>query len=340
MLGNVMRGLKTPRLVETSSVYRELLEKNLIEEGTALPTRIPVKGDPSTYFRASSLGYMCTRADFLQIRERVAMPGGHSGETKYTFAIGHAYHGMFQDGIMPTVAPDRMLGWWKTNDSVMRGYAEGRPMLITRELAKASMGDEPQYVEVYGIDHEHMIGGHPDLVMDWTDSGIDGVPDAKEVQEFKTRDEGRWSYIDPNDGGAPEPGHVLQVQTYMWLLGLDHARIVYIKKGERRLGEAFVEWVIPRSEEAITDIKQMLTGYWDAMYAAWDGAKEPPARLERCTEFSKGRPKWCPMRYECFGKKARKDRGLRVLTEAEVATLTNSPMPIEDDAAAAAAVVG
>lgn len=323
MLGDVMRKLQAPGFLVEHNAYLSLIEARFTENRDTLPRGADVSNQ---WVRVSSLGYFCSRADALQIRHRLMIQNQLGPETSLTFALGHAHHEMMQNMVLPAIAPEAMLGWWAFGDKSLAGYeSEGRPELWSREAAAVELGCEPEaltYVEVSAQDHDIRLSGHPDLVLDWDlVPPIPGkhLPKGREIQEFKTKDPVSWHYIDPGQGGKPDEKHIMQVQAYMWLLGIDRARIIYIKKGERRPKEAFIEWVIERDELAISQIKKEVAAHWVAIMAA-HVEKKVPANT-KCKEFSKGQAKYCPLRYQCFGKKVHKNwTAIRPMTPEELAS--------------------
>ena len=316
MIGNVLKSLGGAKMADRATVYRDLMNTHQWEQSEDLPASLPVKGDRSTYMRVSALGYLCPRLESIKIAEKFAITGSLDPESAYTFMLGHHHHSMMQDSLVPTILQDRMRGWWKFGKATASSWASvGMPDLLPKPDKRRW-----KYEELYAFDDNFFVHGHPDMVLDWTGSGVPGTPDACEVQEYKTKDPTIWAAIDPDQGGYPDPVHVIQTQAYMWLLGLDHGRIVYIKKGERRIQEAFVEWPLRRDPDVVNGIQSLLATYWDSVTAAHAGRTWYEHRLPKCSEFSKGRAAGCPARYECHGKGWKKERtDIRRLTPEELA---------------------
>jgi hypothetical protein len=328
MLGDVMKGLVGPRKVDPPSLYRDLMQEHLRDERESFPPRLPVKGDLSTYMRTSSLGKLCARRAGLQVTMQLATQGVSEPQYEMARHMGHANHEMLQNTVVPRLAVDRMRGWWKVRGSeipedMVHGRKEsGRPVLFSRKDAEEILRtDNLEYVEVSLANHEYFLTGHPDMVMDWTGLGVEGVPDGLEVQEYKFVDPKWWDKIDPHEGGAPDEGYVKQLLTYMWLLGIERGRLVYFKRGERDPKKGIVEWVLEQDAEQVAELKKAVTAYWDGLYAAHE--KGEVSEHKPCPRFDRFPATWCPLRHECFGRNRRKAPPHRPMTAAELMEWNN-----------------
>lgn len=326
MLGNLIAEMSGPRVVEESALYRKLMDIHLTDSGrVTMPRRRPDSSDVSTYSRASGLGKLCARRDALQIRDRIAFLGRTKPEYMMSFMIGHSTHEMIQNSLIPSIAePHRILGWWRRSDNpkaVMSGFDEdGRPMLFRKTEAAEFLGTmDLVYEEVAIVDREYMLTGHPDGVMDWSGIDLPEAVDGLEVQEYKTIDQSMWDSVDPAMGGAPDEGYVMQIHAYMWQLGIEHGRIIYFKKGERRPSEGIVEWMFTLDESVVESLKARLTAYHKAIHAAHDEGIVPDERLSACTAYNRFPASFCPVAHECFGKSRRKAANYRAMTIEEIA---------------------
>ena len=310
------------------AAFRDLVDARFRSDEEK-PPWMPVKpGDPSTYFRTSALGSVCGRREALKIVNRKVEIRELKPETRYLFAKGHAYHWLHQEILLPSVAEDGLLGWWVGPDSVLKGnFPDGRPMMWTRKQAAAKLGCKPwelQYREVHAFDHEHFLKGHPDAILDWSklDFSHGDHPNDLEIIELKTRHGGHWMWnaIDPYVGGSPLKNHVLQVQAYMMMLGISHARIIYMKKGDDEfkdgLKNSYAEWRIQADPDVHAKIRKFLAAWYSMVEAAHKTKAVPPRVV--CQEWGKGKASKCALRYLCFEKKGKKLDTLRDMAPAEV----------------------
>jgi hypothetical protein len=98
--------------------------------------------------------------------------------------------------------------------------------------------------------------------------------------------------------GKPKVEHVLQAQAYMWLSGIEYARIVYFRKKFDVLPEVLSEHVIERDEATIDRIKALLLDTIDAL----DGKRTAFDRLPECASSQSSRAKYCDMFRPCFSE--------------------------------------
>jgi hypothetical protein len=303
MIGNVLSQLGGPKFASNSTVYRDLMNAHDWSDRERLPMRRPVAGDPSTYIRVSSLGRSCARYESIRVAMSLAIREQIEPDIGYTFLLGHHHHQLMQESLVPQIMGPRMRGWWRRGEEKLEAsYPDGRPQLF------APPGPDWTYREPYAVNHDHLVHGSTDMVIDWRGSGVKGAPDALEVQEYKSKDQVSWAMIDPDQGGYPDESHVVQAQTYMWLLGIDYGRIVYIKKGERRVAESFVEWPVKRDDALIGSIVSQLSEIRSAVSDAYETGAWHQEKLPKCKSFEKGQAKSCPLRYECHNRPWKKSR--------------------------------
>jgi len=311
------------------AAFRDLIDARFRADEEKIPFAPAKTGDTSTYFRASSLGKRCGRKEALKIVHKKTSIEEIKPELLYLFAKGHAYHWMHQENILPLIAKDGLLGWWVGPDSMLTGSNDdGSPKLWTMAEAAEKMGcktHQLQYKEVHAYDHVGMIKGHPDAILDWSRLNFshDDHPDGLEILEFKTRHDSTWMWdaIDPYLGGQPLKDHVLQVQIYMLMTGIKHARIIYMKKGDNEytdgLKYSYVEWRVESDPKVQAKIRKFLTAWWQVIEKAYGQGYVPPRKV--CSAFTKGKATSCALRYLCFDKKpSKKKDNLRDCTPDEV----------------------
>lgn len=279
----------------------------------------PVPGDPSTYFRASSIGLLCGRAEGLKIRDGVVGIEEIDPKLGFIFAKGHAYHDMHQQEILPLVAREGLLGWWSKNDTVLSESIDGNPVLFSRADAEARIGPDIRYEEVTVVDHRPMVwlSGHPDAVVDWSrvDFNHPDLPKGREIIEMKSREGAPWAWnaIDPGVGGAPKPQHRFQIYAYMMMLGIDAGRILYIRKSEKTGTESlesdYAEHRVQRTPENDQAIEAYMSKIWTTVIQAWEGEIAPRTK---CGSKSDSTAQKCKHRHACFGTAPRSSfRGIK-----------------------------
>ncbi len=294
---------RTPVAVDGGAVLTRLMAGAKIETWSR-PLRPFDPSDTSTYMRASSVGSVCTKREALRVKHRAAILDTERVSDRYAMSVGSAYHRMMQHDVLPSVLGQRMVGWWRGDGAAIMSYGPdaGRPILAPRPAH-----GRWAYEEVFAFDSEYGIGGHPDMVVDWRGSGVADVPDAEEVLEFKTvggptagMAAHRFEAVSP-PYGKPMQAHFLQIQVYMWLLGLSHGRLVYLRPGVNQSADSIVEWAVPRHELTIQGIKDNLKSFWASMDRVRTTGEVPHSGL--CGDYYDQKAKDCPLRYECFSRK-------------------------------------
>ena len=153
------------------------------------------------------------------------------------------------------------------------------------------------YEELEFVNDEYRLTGHMDGVLVWGEDDIEAL-------ELKTISSRGYDNVDTALGGRPKREHIIQVQSYMWLTGLQKARLVYINKDLNKLfPEGICEHVVERDEAQIKLIQGMLK---DCATAADLGLDVPLYdRIEACPKKSAYRAKDCKVRDYCFPKRSR-----------------------------------
>jgi len=299
---------------------------------------------------------------------------GYAGELKaglvppgslWNFAQGHMYHDLFQYRILPSFPGAMLLGKW---ERMVSGTGEGvrhTPSEGCSVRSKVMVKEETQFVNEVpdGVLLERGWGPKPpgdgwkysepkvripdlraviklDGIVDWNQDG------DLEIQEIKTEKESAREDLHPSFGGRPRQKHVEQVNLAMLGTGIDRARIIYVFKGADYLGGSTVEWIIPRDEAVIDQIKDRLKESVDTVRSLHEerdrivplvceemrpGEEVLPfvdlngdlreevgrrlkvvaqgiEKLPECKLKSKGRPKYCDGRDLCFGVRKRKKK--------------------------------
>ena len=325
-LARVLRAQAAPQVVQQTTRLRDAIVEQWRREEIGEPL------GPDPWFRGSGVGSLCPRAYAIAALKKMPMGEVFNFETLWAFGIGTSYHEVFQREILRELFTERgavFHGWWKryeipdTNKRtpfapLENGEYRSSPMRVnerrgTRNQKTHTLGwgwiPKPkgkgwEYTELILRSDEYRISGHCDGVLVW--------PDFTELLEIKTINERGFTYIDPMSGGKPKPEHVLQVQAYMWLTGLDRCRLVYVNKSGKKFKESLAEHIVMRDETLVNELKSDLTRTSASVNRLCSGLEndEPidelvklvPPRLEACTKKSDYRAKYCGMKNPCFIK--------------------------------------
>ena len=132
---------------------------------------------------------------------------------------------------------------------------------------------------------EFNFSGHCDAVVDLSHTEFKrGVFDIF-VVDFKSIKDSNYSALT-----GPDHKHVIQVQIYMWLLGLDAGLVVYENKDCQAVRECFV----PRSESVIGTIKSESLALMDLL------AKNQIPKRPAGTTASREPCRWCKYSQFCY----------------------------------------
>ena len=320
MLAKILKQQSKPQIIRTSTRLETALVENWRLDDLSVPP------GPDITFRASEAHKLCPRLLSLAQRDEIRMGNVFNSASLFNFALGRGMHREFQrDAFVKGLPPGVFQGWWAPYgvasndiDHMYTGepFADDHPCFAPRAwIPKPEGEDVPpvRYIEVSFEIPGFRMSGHVDGILVWPDGVI-------EVVELKKIAPDRFYLVDSREGGKPFADNVAQVQTYLWGLGLERARIVYVNIGAKRVEGALAEHVIPRDNRVIDDIK---TGIKDSIAALESGAKvrekiasleaegkdipdglEDSAvvmkRLDECPMKSKGRARYCPMRDLCF----------------------------------------
>ena len=325
LLASIVKEQKKPQQsTSTPRLAQALLESLAKFEGSS-PVKVEPPPDENVQFRMSGLEKLCPRMYALAVREQFSLRDMLDSEKRWILGTGTAFHTQFQEDYLQTLG-GVFQGWWRCRECghIHQGEAMEKGMLpfmwIPRPLFCGVEGpdDECQsvdfeYVELEFGDDEHRITGHCDGVLVWS-------PDDIEMLELKTINERGFQYVDPQVGGKPKGGHVIQTHGYMWGVeetGVTRTRVVYIKKTYDLMVQVLAEHVVEKTQSYVDKIKQMLIESREAVetevrhrlkvldtdgYTTDEAPKLPP-KLEECKRKSDFRVKYCMGKDPCFDKK-------------------------------------
>ena len=238
------------------------------------------------WLRASSLGEICARQEVLAARTKTKREELIDLDSQLTFDKGHGMHAVMQNSALPRLGVIR--GRWRCwHCTKVYGGSDKTFSLEAQipcpEICTACKNENPkfEYIEQWFENVEYRVNGHPDAFLVLPDEPRMGVGELKSISERKSKDV----------RDVPDFGHVIQVQTYMWLTGLEWGLILYWIKGAYR--SSLIEHYIERDEDAIDMIKNLARSIWDNLEEG-----ELPERI--CSSADCKRAENCWMRNACF----------------------------------------
>lgn len=241
--------------------------------------------DDKSYLRVSSLSGMCPREEVICAQNLVSRTKVVEAELSMTFTHGHALHWGLQNKVLADTG--LLYGVWKCVDCAKQ-YGKHTPNImmdqeLVRRPEKCDCGSlDFFYREQHFVNDQYRLGGHPD--------GFLVLPGMPGIGIFEGKSIGAHNVWKVKY--TPDMGHVVQTQAYMWLTGLQWAKILYWNKGGQGLS-ALVEHTVERDEEAIAAIKNMITSIWDGLASGL-----LPERI--CAASSCERAHECSVRELCF----------------------------------------
>ena len=122
---------------------------------------------------------------------------------------------------------------------------------------------------------------------------LDGILYDGSGFEFKTVN--NRGYAMAESTGKPQKGHISQVQTYMMMTDIEKFSIVY----ENKDNQEWREFVIPRDEEEITDIRGRIFNLYHDFKE-----KRLPKVKRTCLDEDGWEYRNCPYRDRCLGIKS------------------------------------
>lgn len=282
MLGKATEMLAQPRVRVVTTRVRDAILGGWSER------RVIIESDKKIRFRCSQIPGMCPRMFTISAQKAIEVSEVRDANSLWALGVGSAYHGIFQNVILPTLT-GIFQGWWISP-------SHPNKIITGEELPGHPLGHKwiPQpdpscsYEEMKAFDPVLQMSGKPDGVLVWG-------PDDVEVLELKSAGAFKKDGLDPSLGGNPEPGHVVQAHCYMMLTGLRKARIVYVVKADGKMKDVIFEHVVPWDEATVAEIRDTLTMTLKAV-----NEDRILPRLPVCTKKSDRRAKGCMLRETCF----------------------------------------
>jgi hypothetical protein len=244
------------------------------------------------WLRVSALSSLCAREEVLAAILDIERHDFIDTDLLLTFNHGHGLHWALQNRVLSRI--EVLFGRWRCKicgacyggvDTDVGNIA--RPKTCTSNICKDRKeprdGDDNdfEYQEQFFKSNEYRIGGHPDGFLRLPDADEEGVLEGKSVSERRSKE----------IRDVPDFGHVVQLQTYMWLTGRKWGVILYWVKGLYR--SPFIEHYVERDDETIEKIKEMISGIW---YGIKKGVL--PDRI--CSSPDCNRAEECSLAEPCF----------------------------------------
>lgn len=233
---------------QSQGSLKQLLETGFREDKVVPPPT------PETYYRISSISSVCAREEVLCHQHQVTRKETFDAKTLLIFLHGTSLHWGLQNVALPAISV--LYGKWKCMEcGTVHGEQEkGKPIqdtVILRPSACKKCKATPkergeqvfQYVEHFFVSDKHQITGHPDGFLVLPGLPGMGVLEAKSIGGQKA-----WEVKK-----APNIGHVIQAQIYMWFTGFKWGRILYWEKGVNGL-EALAEHHVERDDDTINNV--------------------------------------------------------------------------------------
>lgn len=337
MIGTVVQAAGDPPQGEISSKLVDLMYAKL--------SRVPKPVNPADlWFSASDAHNLCPRLFALAVRHGIAIREAPDPELLWTFAVGTGYHYALQHELLPGLDGVLQGGWRRILKDgrtleVHPGKTAGPWTETDRGWGPKPEGDYWEFVEPKGrIPHCRFVGKWDGVLV-----YADGTP--TEVLEIKSIREDQFPSVNPLAGGRPKADHVLQVQAYLWMSGLERGRLLYAAKGSDKMRHVLAEHVVVRDEVAIKKLESdLLTcgaavetmsravallrmprpdGMEEATWAETQVLAEAavvaalPERPAVCRIKSDPRARKCDLRDICFPPKPKKEKPSKAEKDAE-----------------------
>ena len=268
------------KLVAASKSLIGLMESGLEDTRKVSPRK------PEDFVRISGLSKMCPREEVICSLEGLSREETIDPELNLIFIHGHALHWALQNLILGPLGV--LLGAWRCQScgKLYRHSEEGvddtESVSFTPRPEKCSCSEDANFIyhEQWLKNSEYRVSGHPDGFLMLPNRTGYGVFEAKSIGQL-------WKVKN-----APQLDHVIQVQCYMWLTGLQWSVILYWHKSGKGF-DSFIEHFVERDEDTITQIKSVLL---DLQYGLKDG--KLPKRI--CVNDWCDKAKDCPVKTKCF----------------------------------------
>lgn len=273
-LGDVVAAASTDQ-----NSLKKLIRLRLAEENV-----VPWLDDKS-YLRVSALADLCPREEVLASALKAPRQRLIEADLGLIFAHGHALHWVLQNRVL--AATGALLGVWRCVECAKQFGACTPPVAETQSLVRkpkvcACGCKEFHYQEQHFINEEFRIGGHPDGFL-----VLPGLPGLGIVECKSIGSRGAWEVKQ-----APNMGHAVQAQCYMWLTGLKWAKILYWDKGGHGT-TALIEHTLERDEDSIQSIQAVIRSIWNGIASGLY-----PERI--CTAADCPRAQKCAMAGPCW----------------------------------------
>lgn len=260
--------------------------------------------DADNWLRVSSIGGLCQREETLCSLYNITRKEIVQASSVINFAVGDAIHWMVQNRILPGTVD--IIGKWRCTwcgetygsrstemvprpESCIRcGAIAGEPPRRNGRPDEIVNGEAFLYMEEWIGNSEYKIGGSPDgqFCLGYY-PGI--TPDKLTLLEVKSANDRNFAKYKL----APDPMHVVQANTYMWLTGYPRAKILYFNKNGFGI-DAIKEHDLEYDEEMIDNLKAILVELRELIR----DAKIAPRTL--CANSSCERAKFCQVGQKCF----------------------------------------
>ena len=259
--------------------------KKLIRLHLAEENQVPYL-DENGYLRVSALAELCPREEVLASTLKFVRTRKVDADLGMIFAHGTALHWVLQNKIVGLTGA--LYGVWhcvkcaKQFGAPSPNLQESQSLSTRPRSCDACGCPDFHFLEQRFINEEYRIGGHPDgfLVL----PGLPGIG----IAEFKSVGiKSAWEVR-----STPNMGHVVQVQTYLWLTGLQWGKILYWEKGGQGMSALF-EHHVERDEESIENIKGMIRSIWNGVTSGL--LPQGPCTTIECPRAAK-----CQLKHACF----------------------------------------
>jgi hypothetical protein len=262
--------------------------KRLIKERYLVEEKIPFLTNEST-IRSSGFSTLCPREEVLCARLAIERVFAISPELNLIFQHGHGLHNQLQNEILPDIGV--LYGKWKCCEC---GTLQGGPVdpqvdieswaTLRPDSCESCSGTEFRFHEADLVNEEYRITGHCDGFLRLPEFPDFGILEGKSIGKGTA-----WEVVN-----VPKLEHVIQLQLYLWLTGLNWGVVLYWQKDEFGMN-AFIEHFVDRDEDTIDLIKQTLT-------SIWEGVAGGPLPDKICATSDCPRAKECVVREPCFGE--------------------------------------
>lgn len=264
---------------------KKLIRLKLVQERVVPPLT------SESYLRVSALANICAREEVLAARLGSTRVDKVDADLAMIFAHGTGLHYVLQNEVLAETGA--LVGVWRCVECAKQfGALEGEinvSQSLVRRPKKCECGCEDfLYREQSFVDKEYRLGGHPDGFLILQGFPGLGVIECKSISSRRV-----WEVK-----STPDLGHVIQIQSYLWLTGLKWGKILYWEKGGNGM-QALVEHTVERDEATISGIKSMIKEIWAGIS---DPSRTLPERI--CANNGCPRAKKCPMVDACFDASA------------------------------------